>query len=117
MTKRHIIVGDVHGCIDEFRELLEKAEYDPRKDVGVSLGDIIDRGPDSAGCLELALDQEIIYILANHERKLLRWKQREEAVASGSLDVNDVVLKEAQILTAAQINAHPRGWLYTNAWA
>lgn len=105
---RHIVIGDIHGCIEEFKELLERVGYDKEKDIGISLGDLVDRGPDPAGCLELALDQNLILIAANHEDRLLRWRQREEAIAAGVIKENDVNLKEVHQYTLKQIEAHPR---------
>lgn len=43
--KRHVIVvGDIHGCFDEFMELLNKCSYTP-EDIVVSVGDLVDHGP------------------------------------------------------------------------
>ena len=44
-SRRHIIVGDVHGCYDELRELLDQLQFEPDRDVLISVGDIVDRGP------------------------------------------------------------------------
>jgi serine/threonine protein phosphatase 1 len=50
---RDFIVGDLHGCRSMLDELLEHANFDPQKDRLFSTGDLVDRGPDSVGCLEL----------------------------------------------------------------
>ncbi len=43
-----IIIGDVHGCYDEFCELLAKAQFNPaRGDVVVLTGDLVGKGPKS----------------------------------------------------------------------
>ena len=80
-------VGDVHGCRDLLRELHEliladaAAAPEGRKRV-VYLGDYVDRGPDSAGVVELLLaardgglgeDIETIHLKGNHEDFLLRF--------------------------------------------
>ena len=41
---RTIIVGDIHGCIQELTGLLMKLEFNQREDRLVSLGDLMDRG-------------------------------------------------------------------------
>lgn len=113
--QRHIIIGDVHGCYEEFRALLDEVQYDKEKDTAVSLGDLIDRGPKSADCLELALDEGLILITANHEDRLLRWKQREEAIRAGSRSDNDITLHRLHRDTLRDLNQHPRSeelWRY-----
>ena len=49
---RYLFIGDVHGCIDELRELLDRAEL-REDDIVVSLGDLVRKGPDPAGCVRL----------------------------------------------------------------
>ncbi|MCB2185754.1 MAG: serine/threonine protein phosphatase [Deltaproteobacteria bacterium] len=72
-----LAVGDLHGC----RDLLEKVlnEVVPQVPAGVRLvflGDYIDRGPDSAGVLEVLLQlrrerPDTVLLMGNHERMLL----------------------------------------------
>ena len=42
---RVIIIGDVHGCIEEMKELLVKAEYIHGVDTVILVGDLGDKGP------------------------------------------------------------------------
>lgn len=72
---RTIAIGDVHGCADEFEELLNALELEPEDRV-VQLGDLVNRGPDSHLVLELAREYKVEAILGNHELRLLR-AQRE----------------------------------------
>lgn len=71
--KRHIFIGDVHGCIDEFNELLKKLSYDPREDRLILLGDLIDRGPDSVGVVRKAREMRLECVMGNHEHKFVKW--------------------------------------------
>lgn len=66
-------MGDIHGCIDEFQELLNKLSYDPKTDYLVLLGDLIDRGPDSVGVVRLARQLELPCVRGNHEHKFIKW--------------------------------------------
>lgn len=71
---RVIAIGDTHGCVGALDAIL--AELRPeRNDLVVTLGDYIDRGPDSRGVIErlLALreETELMPILGNHEEMLL----------------------------------------------
>lgn len=42
---RLIIIGDVHGCVKELREVLDEAEYVEGEDTVVLVGDLVDKGP------------------------------------------------------------------------
>ena len=44
--RRTIVVGDIHGCWDEFRRLLEATAFSA-EDALVTVGDFLDRGPGS----------------------------------------------------------------------
>lgn len=45
---RTIIVGDIHGCATEFRQLLETVDYKPGHDLLILAGDLVNKGPASA---------------------------------------------------------------------
>lgn len=48
-------IGDIHGCLDQLRVLLHEIEaYAPAGRV-IFLGDLIDRGPESRGVVELVM--------------------------------------------------------------
>jgi len=84
---RHVIVGDVHGMLDALRALLDAAALAP-VDTLVLVGDIIDRGPDSAGTVrflrELAARQPVVLVKGNHEVKFARWRRRCEHDPAGA---------------------------------
>ena len=67
---RTLIVGDVHGCLAELEALLAKVSFGST-DRLVFVGDLVARGPDSAGVLELARRLDARCVQGNHERKLL----------------------------------------------
>jgi calcineurin-like phosphoesterase family protein len=71
--QRTIVIGDVHGCIEELRELLKKCEYCPDDEV-VFVGDLVARGPDSLGVLALVRNLGARSVLGNHDHALLSWK-------------------------------------------
>jgi protein phosphatase len=82
------IIGDVHGCYAELKELLAQLGYQvsgtrespavtpPEGRRAIFLGDLVDRGPDSPGVLRLAMSMvesgAAICIPGNHEVKLLK---------------------------------------------
>ena len=66
------VVGDVHGHLATFRALIHRLNLSADDRV-VCLGDIIDRGPDSAGVVRLIRsDERIICIKGNHEHMALQ---------------------------------------------
>ncbi len=70
---RCIVVGDIHGCLEEFDELLRTVQYVPGVDRLVLVGDLIDRGPDSVGVVRRARELNLEVTMGNHEYKFLRW--------------------------------------------
>jgi serine/threonine protein phosphatase 1 len=76
-------IGDVHGCYQVMRRLLDRiGEHNdalpPAKSLHIIfLGDLIDRGPESAAVLEFLHDLQkrsnrVIILLGNHEEAMLR---------------------------------------------
>lgn len=74
---RTIIVGDVHGCIEEFQSLLTLVSFERGKDRLIQVGDLMDRGPDPAGCVRFAREVGAEVIKGNHEDKHVRWRKHE----------------------------------------
>ncbi len=72
-TERTIVVGDIHGCIDEFDELVKTLSYNKAKDRLILLGDLIDRGPDSVAVVKRAREMDLECVMGNHEHKFLKW--------------------------------------------
>lgn len=72
---RTIAIGDIHGCAEALRALLRAVEPTPN-DLIVTLGDYVDRGPNSRGVLdhliELAGICQLVSILGNHDDMLLQ---------------------------------------------
>lgn len=73
-------IGDIHGRLDLFDDLLaliaaDEAGRGPAQTVLVLLGDLVDRGPDSAGVVErvraLSAEREVRLLLGNHEEVFL----------------------------------------------
>lgn len=78
--QRIYAVGDVHGRLDLFRQLIALIEADdlarnPARTTIVLLGDLIDRGPDSAGVIDAAIAlsarRAVRSLAGNHEEMFL----------------------------------------------
>ncbi len=64
---RDFVLGDLHGHYRAVQALLEKVKFDYGKDRLFSVGDLVDRGPDSFSCLELLEQPWFFSVLGNHE--------------------------------------------------
>jgi serine/threonine protein phosphatase 1 len=79
---RAYVIGDVHGCADLLDQLLSRieaeiADFPQRKISVIFLGDIVDRGPDSARVIERLRTLSIPgaslhFVMGNHEEVMLR---------------------------------------------
>lgn len=69
---RTIIIGDIHGCFDELRLLIEKLEL-THHDRVVAVGDLTVKGPKSREVLDLfANDSRFSSVIGNHDLALVR---------------------------------------------
>jgi len=65
--KHALVIGDIHGDRVALEEIISKAKS-KHKDIELySVGDMIDRGPDSKGVIQLCIDEDIKSISGNHE--------------------------------------------------
>jgi len=76
---RHLAIGDIHGCINSLRTLVDFVS--PRSDdIIVTLGDYVDRGPDSAAVLDFVIDlgksHNLVPLRGNHEIMMLDSREK-----------------------------------------
>lgn len=69
---RTIVVGDVHGCREELEALLTRVECSSADDL-VLVGDLVAKGPDSAGVVALCRSIGARAVRGNHDEHCLRW--------------------------------------------
>ena len=70
------VVGDVHGCLEMLKRLIDKIEWNSSNDRLIFIGDYIDRGQDSKGVVDFILklkkDSPLIQcLIGNHEQMFL----------------------------------------------
>ncbi|KAK2020959.1 Metallo-dependent phosphatase [Colletotrichum zoysiae] len=70
--RRLVVVGDVHGMRASLDRLLDDLRFDPAAgDHLVLAGDMINKGPDSRGVLDLAMRLGASAVRGNHEDRVL----------------------------------------------
>jgi serine/threonine protein phosphatase 1 len=71
-TQRHFVFGDIHGHFGTFLDLLNLINYDEERDVIYSVGDLIDRGPQSTEVVEFWENHPKRHVTrGNHEQMLV----------------------------------------------
>jgi predicted phosphodiesterase len=100
---RTLVIGDVHGCAEELHTLIE-AFAPQANDRLIAAGDLINRGPDSHGVLELARAHSIQPVLGNHEQRLL----------TAFLSNNPGILKPKDRPTFEALQ--PKDWQWISEW-
>ena len=68
---RDFVVGDIHGYFLMLEKLLWQVSFDPQKDRLFSVGDLIDRGPESERAIEFINYHWFHAIRGNHEQMLI----------------------------------------------
>lgn len=93
--RRYIIIGDVHGCLEELKILLAKANL-RKDDCLIFVGDLIDKGPNSVGVVkhiyELSKKFQVILIEGNHDEKFNRWVEHYKNESSIANEMSNTVL-------------------------
>jgi serine/threonine protein phosphatase 1 len=75
-SDRLFIIGDIHGCLDPLKRMMDKIDWRPEEDGLIFLGDYIDRGLDSKGVVDYIMEISnssplVQCLMGNHENILL----------------------------------------------
>lgn len=107
---RKIFIGDVHGCLDELKLLLDKLNVTPSDYVCI-VGDLIDRGPDSPGVIRFCMEKGIDAIQGNHDAKMLRRAKHMERAAADPRYRNPMKPSEDQENTVNALDSKALRWV------
>ena len=95
--KMTFAIGDIQGCYDELRRLLDKIKFDPQKHKLWFAGDLVNRGPNSLQVLRFVkeLGDSAITVLGNHDLQLLAAAEgvlqpKQKDTISGMLEAPDI---------------------------
>ena len=98
-------IGDLQGCYDPFRRLLDEIRFEPGKDTLWLTGDLVNRGPKSLKTLRFvrSLGTSAVTVLGNHDLHLL-------ALAEGVVKYTRRFQTLKKTLTSADLDEHVE-WL------
>ena len=75
-SEKTFVMGDIHGCLDMFKRLMDMIAWRPDRDRLIVLGDYVDRGENSKGVVDYILalrrcSSQIECLIGNHEALFL----------------------------------------------
>ncbi|SEE67985.1 symmetrical bis(5'-nucleosyl)-tetraphosphatase [Pseudomonas coleopterorum] len=78
-------VGDLQGCLEPLKCLLQRVAFDPTKDTLWLVGDLVNRGPSSLETLRYlyAIRESVVCVLGNHDLHLLAVAHNAERLKRG----------------------------------
>jgi serine/threonine protein phosphatase 1 len=87
-------IGDIHGCLEKLKELMNKIRIDKNNDTIIFIGDYIDRGKSSREVVDYVIRlqgeyKNTICLLGNHEYMLTRYLECvDEGIYLGNGGIN-----------------------------
>lgn len=73
---RRVFVGDIQGCREALERLLVEVGFESDRDRLLPVGDLVNKGPDSDGTLDLLIELQAEPVLGNHD---LHWLKKDRA--------------------------------------
>ncbi|ORY97545.1 Metallo-dependent phosphatase-like protein, partial [Syncephalastrum racemosum] len=94
---RIFIIGDVHGCADELKQLVQKIGYNQDEDQIILAGDLVYRGPDNVGVLRYAKQVGAMCVRGNHDDIVIRLKTYMNKYGIEAMQPADAVMPEGDV--------------------
>ena len=70
--RRVLVIGDVHGCLDELQELLRQTNTTPENTLIVFCGDVVNKGPKNIETLRFVRQLGSLAVKGNHEEHVIK---------------------------------------------
>ena len=110
MNKRLFAIGDIHGCFDSLKELVENKIQLQEDDKLILLGDYIDRGDKSKEVVDFIMELQekgfdIIPLRGNHEAMLLDAYEDEKNISRWILNGGNETLESYEISSVKDIES------------
>jgi hypothetical protein len=101
---RAVIVGDLHGCADELRRLLDRVRFGGG-DALYLLGDLLSRGPEPKGVLSIMEQTGAESVRGNHDDAIVEWRA---AVRRRGLSPEEVLAEGADAPASVRLGKSNR---------
>lgn len=109
MTRRTIIIGDIHGMRAELEVLLDTVGFAPGEDRLVVTGDVVHKGPDSAGAVRVLREAGAELVLGNHDEKQNRFRK---ALAAVGGELSKIKMKDTEEMAGIEADLSPEDAAY-----
>ena len=94
---RIFIIGDIHGCADEFKQLVQKIQYNPERDQIILAGDLVYRGPDNVGVIRYAKEIGALCVRGNNDDITIRFKTYELRHGINAMQDKNAIMPEGDV--------------------
>jgi len=75
-----LVIGDIHGAFLALKQCLGRSKFQPKTDLLICLGDVVDGWPQTRECIDFLLElPHLVYIKGNHDDMALLWSMTGEA--------------------------------------
>jgi len=110
MNNRLFAIGDIHGCFDSIKELIENKIQLQKDDKLILLGDYIDRGDNSKKVIDFIMELQgkgfdVIPLLGNHEAMLLDAFEDQKNISLWTLNGGNETLKSFKVSSVKDIES------------
>ena len=110
MSKRIFAIGDIHGCFDSLKVLVENKIKLKKSDKLILLGDYIDRGDKSKEVIDYIIKRQeqgfdIVPLMGNHESLLLDASESEKNVSKWIQNGGNETLKSFGIASINNLDS------------
>jgi len=110
VNKKLFAIGDIHGCFDSFKELVENKIQLQKNDKLILLGDYIDRGDKSKEVIDFIMELQekgfdVVPLMGNHEAMLLDAYENEKNISKWVQNGGNETLKSFEISSLQDIES------------
>lgn len=110
MNKRIFAIGDIHGCYDSLKKMIEEVIKLQKNDKLILLGDYIDRGEKSKEVIDFIIQLlehkfDIVPLMGNHEAMLLEAFENEKNVSKWIQNGGNETLKSFNISSIKKLDS------------